>query len=87
MKKHEIETDDLYEKIEDELDYLGGILSVVECLAAGKYEGDDNCMETLLANNRNGFMTIINDATQRFERARQMIREMQDRIPDGPVAV
>jgi|GEM_PF-4976815 len=44
-------------------------------------------METLLAHNLNGFMTIIYDATQRFERARQMIREMQDRMPDEPVAV
>ena len=87
MKKHKIKTDDLYEKIEDELDHLGGILSIVECLAAGKYEGADNCMETLLAHNLNGFMTIIYDATQRFERARQMIREMQNRMPDEPVAV
>lgn len=80
MKKHEIKTDELYEKIGNELDHLSGILSIVECLAAGKYEGADNCMETLLAHNRNGFMTIIYDATQRLDLARQMIHETQDRM-------
>jgi len=82
MAKNKINsTDDLYDEISNELDYLGGILSIVECLAAGQYEGADNCMETLLAQNRNGFMTIIYDSSQRFERVRELIREMHEKMP------
>lgn len=85
-KKHKIKTDELYEQINNELDHLGGVLSVVECLAASQYQGSDNAMESLLKNNSNGFMTIMNDTAQRFERTRKLIRELAERAPEEKAA-
>jgi c-di-GMP-related signal transduction protein len=80
MKTHEIETDDLYEQIRSEMDHLGGILSIVECLGASEYQGMDNTMETLLKNNRNGFMSVMYDAINRHEKALKLMRELGERI-------
>ncbi len=71
---------ELCDEIGRELDRVSGVLAMVECLAGSEYQGADNALETLLANDGNGFMCLMNDTKLRFERARNLISGLHGAI-------